>query len=145
MAKKTAGSPLTLQGFLWRWAASLVLIFSTFNPSGWSYFHWVKQLEDGQALWKVLVGLILLGGYTLFIRATARSLGRVGTVLLVAIFAALMWLLMDYGVVNKTSTTALYWVGLFMLGTFLTIGLTGSFIWRRLTGQYDVDSDDVGD
>jgi hypothetical protein len=143
MAKKTVVSPLTLKGFLMRWAASLVLIFATFNPSGTSYFHWVKQLEDGQALWKVLVGLLLLAGYTLYLRATARSLGRAGTVLLTAIFAALMWLLMDYGLVAK-SGAALYWVGLFMLGTFLTIGLTGSFIWRRITGQYDVDAEDAG-
>ena len=36
--------------FLWRWAAGLALVFATYNPSGTSYFHWVKSAFSGEGL-----------------------------------------------------------------------------------------------
>ena len=29
--------------FLGRLVAALILVFATYNPSGYSYFHWVEQ------------------------------------------------------------------------------------------------------
>ena len=32
----------SIAGFAWRVAFALVLVFATFNPAGYSYFHWVR-------------------------------------------------------------------------------------------------------
>ena len=33
---------ISITGFAWRIAFALALVFATFNPSGFSYFHWVS-------------------------------------------------------------------------------------------------------
>ena len=28
-------------GFLLRWLGAIVLVFAAYNPTGWSYYHWI--------------------------------------------------------------------------------------------------------
>jgi len=39
-----AQSAFILTSFLQRWIIALVLVFATFNPTDYSYFHWVADL-----------------------------------------------------------------------------------------------------
>ena len=91
---------------------------------------------------KALLGFLLLGGYVIYFRATARSLGRSGTGLLLVIFGLLLWMLIDSGIIPRDSRVLL-WLMMLITSIILAIGMTGSFIWRRLTGQYHVAEDDV--
>ncbi len=36
--------------FLWRLVAALALVLVTFNPSGHSYIHWIKDAFSGEGL-----------------------------------------------------------------------------------------------
>ncbi len=54
-----------------------------------------------------------------------------------------LWWLIDLQIVSQESDAITYAV-LFIISIILTLGLTGSFVWRRLTGQYQVDADDGG-
>ena len=129
--------------FLWRWAAALALVFLTYNPSGKSYFHWVKAAFNGEGLDPLhyFLGVILIAGWTIFIIATERSLGALGSLIGAALIGTGLWLLVDLGVLRADNMSTISWLALFALGTLLAIGLSWSHIWRRLSGQLEVDDD----
>lgn len=132
----TAGS------FLLRLAAALALVFATFNPSGYSWYHWFMGAEDRLDPLLLLSGVVLLIGWVIYLRATIRSLGVLGTFLAIAFFGALVWVLVGYGILSLTNTTLLTYVILLMIAAIMATGLSWSHIRRRLTGQIDVDEVD---
>jgi hypothetical protein len=129
--------------FLWRWILALLLVFASYNPSGKSYVHWVKAAFGGEGLEALhyFVGVVLLAGWAAFIIATERSLGALGSILGAALLGTGIWLLVDLGVLHPDSTSSIAWLALFALATLLAIGMSWSHIWRRLSGQLEVDSD----
>lgn len=122
-----------------RFIAALVLVFATYNPSGWSYVHWAIQPLPEFSPLKGLVGVVLAIGYTMFLRATGRSLGLFGVALAVAFFGLLVWLIVDVGILPLDSVTAITWVVLFIFASVLAIGMSWSHIRRRVAGQLDTD------
>ena len=130
--------------FLWRVIASIVLVLITFNPSGYSYFHWAREALSGEGARALhyFVGVILLVGWAIFVIATSRSLGFLGTVLSAAVIGTGIWLLADIGVVQAGSATAITWLSLVALAILLAVGLSWAHIWRRLSGQLEVDEVD---
>jgi hypothetical protein len=129
--------------FLWRWALALVLVLASYNPSGWSWFHWGQSAFSGDGLGPVhyFSGVILVAGWTVFIVATQRSLGMLGSVIGAAIIGTGIWLLVDVGVVKAGSVNAIAWLALLALASLLAVGLSWSHVWRRLSGQLEVDDD----
>ena len=59
-----------------------------------------------------------------------------------AAIGTLVWLLIDFGILAAGSASALTWTVLVCLATLLSIGLSWSHVWRRLTGQFNVDDAD---
>jgi len=57
----------------------------------------------------------------------------------IALFAALVWWLIDAGVLLADSVTTITWIALVSLSLLLAVGMSWSHIRRRLTGQVDVD------
>ncbi|UCE76795.1 MAG: hypothetical protein JSU62_00775 [Gammaproteobacteria bacterium] len=130
---------ITWGGILLRFLTAVVLVFTTYNPDGYSYIHWVRDnLEEGLPL-KVFAGVVLLIAWTVFIRATLRSLGAFGLLLAAAFFGALIWLIVYYGLVPADSMRALTYIGLVVLCGVLATGVSWSHIRRRITGQVDTD------
>ena len=129
--------------FLWRWGFSLLLVLFTYNPTGWSWLHWAGTAYDGDGLGPVhyFTGVILLAGWTMFVIATHRSLGMLGSVIGAAIIGTGIWLLVDLGVLSAGSVTAITWLALVALATLLAVGLSWSHVWRRMSGQLEVDDD----
>ena len=145
MAKKTRkSSGITPTGFVIRLIGAIVVVFGTFNPSGSSYVHWLKEGSTDNLPVKVLVGLLLLVGWIICFRATSRSLGRTGVFLAVAVLGVVLWLLIDSQWLS-TSPKVLTYAILLIISSVLTLGMTGSYLWRRLTGQYHVSDDNDHD
>jgi len=130
-----------LTDFLWRLIAAIALVLITFNPSGFSYFHWFKTAFSGEGAGALhyFLGVILLVGWAIFVIATIRSLGTLGTVLSVAVIGTGIWLLADIGIVQTGSATAVTWLVLITVAILLAVGLSWAHIWRRLSGQIEVD------
>jgi len=130
--------------FLWRLLAALALVLVTFNPSGYSYFDWARHALSGDGLQAMhfFAGIILLVGWSIFVVATSRSLGKLGAILAVAVIGTGMWVLSDIGVIRADSTNAVTWLVLIALAMLLATGLSWSHIWRRLSGQLEVDQVD---
>ena len=135
-------------GLLARVLGALALVYGTYNPEGVSFFHWaVLPLIRGEGIGslgagKVVVGILLLIGWTVFLKATRRSLGFVGAFLVLALGAALIWLLVEQGVLAPRGVRAISHVALIIVSLVLAIGLSWSSLSRRLTGQ--MDTDEVG-
>jgi hypothetical protein len=129
-------------GVALRFAAATLLIFATYNPEGYSYYHWaVANWSEFDPI-KALTGVVLLIGWSIFLRATARSLGTFGLVLALAFFATVVWALVYYGLIQADSRRTITYLTMFVLAGVLTAGLVWSMVRRRLSGQVDVDDVD---
>jgi hypothetical protein len=120
-----------------RFLFALTLILLTYNPTGYSYIHWLQQGELGPE--HLLGGIVLIIGWAMFVRAALRSLGPIGLILGAVFFGAIIWVLFDFGLLTTDSMTAITWISIFCLAGLLAVGMSWSHIRRRASGQYDVD------
>ena len=141
-----------------RFFFAILLVFATYNPFGdpaghYSLWGWiVGNLHDfsweafkADAPLKVLAGIILIIGWGMYLRATWRSMGAIGVTLALAFFAALLWVLVDTGLLSLERGAATTTIFLIILSAILALGMTWSMIRRRLSGQVDVTEEDSGD
>jgi len=130
-------------GFVIRWISALVLIVLTYNPSFWSYSTWVVGNFTANMPVAVLIGLLLVAGYVIFLRATLSSIGVFGMVLILAIIAALLWVLFSMDLISFTSRSLNHWILIVALSLMFALGMYWSVLWRRMSGQIDVDEVDT--
>ena len=129
-------------GFLVRWIFAFILIAATFNPTKWNFVTWARDHYATELPLTVFFGLILLIWYVIYFRATLRSIGGFGMFLVFSVFAALIWVLWDRGLLSLDGSETNAWMGILALSLVLGIGLSWSFVRRALTGQFDVDETD---
>ena len=134
-----AQKAFNFNNFLIRFVLALVLVFASYNPSEYSWYHWFMKSPEKLDPLLILGLIVLLIGWAIYIRATVRSLGVIGTLLALAFFAALIWTLVRYEVLSLENTTALVYVVLVMLAAIMATGISWSHVRRRMTGQVDVD------
>lgn len=134
---------MKLSGFTFRWLFALLVVFITFNPTGFSFSHWVWPLANEQVPLKILAGLVLFGCYVVYLNATFRSLGLLGIFLIVAFCGTVIWLFIDQGWMDWRNGSTMSWVMIFIISCVMGLGVSWSHIKKRLTGQFDTD--DIGD
>ncbi len=131
-------------GFLTRWLAAFALLAATYNPTELSYIRWARENWQEQLPLAVLIGLVLLVAFILFLTAVLRGIGSFGVVLIVAVLAALIWVLYDFGWLSLGNPSANTWIALVMLSIVLAVGMYWGILWRRISGQLEVDDDGEG-
>lgn len=85
--------------------------------------------------------VLLMIGWTIYLRATFRSLGGFGLLLALAFFAIIIWWLVDLGLLGIDDFSILSYIALFLISAVLAVGMSWSHIRRRISGQ--IDTDDV--
>lgn len=125
--------------FVVRLLFALALVVLTYNPAGWSYYHWVAEVFPKIQPLQAVAGLALLILWIFLWRSMMQALGGLGFVLMAAFTAAIVWLIASWGWLDVRNTTTLTWVVLSALGVILGIGMSWSIIRRQLTGQASVD------
>lgn len=136
-----AAESLGISGFGLRFVAALALVLLSFNPSGWSFYHWVAAAAPNFTPPMALAAIALLIGWVVFLTATMRSLGVAGVLLAIAFCAALVWVAVQFGWL-EAKARAFVWIGLVVAAAILAMGVSWSHFRRRLTGQADVDEVD---
>lgn len=131
-------SGITLTGTLVRIGLALALVIGTFNPTGYSLFHWITAAPVAVTPGKALAVLALAIGWVVCLRTAFISLGKVGLGLGLALFSVLVWFLVDRDLVSLTGS-GIVWVGLVVVGVLLGIGLSWSLLRARATGQVEVN------
>jgi hypothetical protein len=129
-------------GFIWRWLCAFVLLAVTFNPTEYNYINWVRDYGGMNMSIAVLLGLLLAIGYIIYLRATLRSIGGFGMLLVLAVLGAGLWVLYDLGVLRLDNSNMNVWMALLVLSFVLGIGLSWSIVRRALSGQADMDDVD---
>lgn len=134
------------QRFFIRLLFALVLVYVTYNPTGFSYYHWAQHAFFGQGTFQsppfAMMSVLLLIGWTIYLRATFRSLGGLGLLLAIAFFAISIWWLVDLGLLGINNFSVLSYIVLFLLAALLAVGMSWSHIRRQLSGQADMDDVD---
>jgi hypothetical protein len=126
-------------GFLVRFVFAIVVVFATYNPEGVSYFHWVNDELPAFSVVKAFIGVVLLIGWIILIRATLGSIGFLGILLAAAFFGLAIWLIVDvFGLSTDNVRVISYIIGI-MLASVLSVGVSWSHVRRRVTGQIDTD------
>ena len=125
--------------FIIRFIFATIVVFSTYNPEGVSYYDWIKDEFPVFTVYKGFVGVILIIGWIILIRATIGSLGALGIILAVAFFGLLIWLLFDVFNIPTDSTRVVTYIIQVMIICVLSIGVSWSHIRRRISGQVDTD------
>jgi hypothetical protein len=128
-------------GALTRIVAAIALVLLTYNPTGYSYFHWALTDFSSFSALKALVGALLLAGWVFFLRAGLSSLGWLGVILLLLILGAVVWLLVEQKILDPNQPGVLSWLILVVVGLVLGVGMSWSLVRQRITGQVDVVDD----
>jgi len=120
------------QNFVSQFLLALLLVMLTYNPSGFSMFHWVTAALFGDTASispPLILGLIILAvAWTIYIKVTLRSLETLGLVLAGVFFAIMIWWLIDLGLLGGFLTYAV----LFLLAGILAVGMSWPHIKHRL-------------
>jgi hypothetical protein len=125
-----------------RFLFSAVLVFATFNPEGYSYFHWVKSVFPSVTIEQAFVGVLLMIGWVIFLRATFRSLGLIGLILAFAFFGLMLFMLIEWGWLSLDAPRMVSYVIEILIAVVLAVGMSWSHIRRRMSGQMDMDDVD---
>ena len=125
-----------------RWLIAFVLIAATYNPTQYNWVYWSLTNLSKQSPLIVLSGLILLIVYIIFMRTTLRSIGTFSMAPVLALVAALLWVLYDLGWLSLKNLAANLWLDIVALSLVLSIGLSWSHIRRATSGQADMDDVD---
>ncbi len=143
------------ESFTWRvlfarLLAALVLVYATYNPEGISFYHCTFQPQPGESgvaaylhsftPLKAIAALLLIAGWAVFLQATRRSLGAGGALLVLGLFACTIWAMIYYGAISPHSSKAIAHLILIAISIVLAIGLSWSYVTRKLSGQQDTDN-----
>ena len=146
MAKKNNNDSggLSAGGMLLRFIFALVLVLLTYNPSGHSAYHWISTAiaESSFGPLHLILVAILLIGWVIYWLATWRALGALGVTLAGILLAGIIWLLFDNGLLKIESVSGATWIVLVALAAVLAVGVSWSHVWRRVTGQINVEDVD---
>lgn len=130
---------LSASGFIVRFIFALLLVLLSYNPSGYSFFHWAYDSLDQITPYVVIAGILLLIGWGVYINATLKSLGVIGVIVFAALFACIVWLFIYWGILSLDNTSSLVWAIEIILAALLAVGMSWSHFTRRMSGQVDVD------
>ena len=120
-----------------RWLMSASIVFGAYNPSGYSYYHWVAR-ADGISPLIVFAGTAIVIGAVAIARMAFLSVGYIGsTIIATLVMMALLFCvgldLIEFKDVEITVYTVQFW-----LSFVLAVGMGWSFIQRRISGERDV-------
>lgn len=139
---------LTGPGFLLRLLFALALVYATYNPEGYSYYHWIQASLNhqetgllGSDALKFVAGILLLTGWVVYANATRESLGIFGVVLILSLCGGVIWLFAEMGWFDPGNIRAIVHFTEIVVALVLAMGMSWSHVRRRLTGQVDIDGD----
>jgi len=117
-----------------RWLISAAVVFSIYNPSGHSYYHWAIDGRGSLPL-KLVVGIFLLAATVALVRMAFLSIGYIGIVAVLSLIygsilfrVGLGWF--EFVDVDVETYAILVWVS-----TIIGVGISWSFFQRRISGD----------
>ena len=110
------------------------LVFGTYNPTGTSYYHWMRD-SAASPVWKIVATGILAVAYGVVVPLVARALGFGGIALTTGLATSSIWVIAETGLVDLAQPHAENWILLSLAAFVLGIGLCWMVIATALDGQ----------
>jgi hypothetical protein len=126
---------MTTPGILVRTLACFLVVFATWNPTGYSFLSWARYSPWATAPEIAVAGTLLLGLHILFVRIAWLSLGADGVSAAVAILLAGLLTLWEFDLVDLWQSAVWPYLLLTAFSLVLAIGVTWSLLKRRIVGQ----------
>jgi hypothetical protein len=121
---------------------SLLLVFSLYNPSGYSYWHWMGAPTNGpwNSLWiKAFVGLGIIGLHFMVWKAALAVLRPYGVFFVLSFCGLGFAALSEFGLLDRHDGGTMLMAVMLSLVAVLTAGLSKASIMHRLTGVQHVE------
>ena len=132
------GNALPMGFFLVRFLLSLGFVFATYNPTGYSIFHWITDVGAGVLSLKAVVGLAIAMIYYAIFRVVFAAFRRSGLIV-----AGLVAGLLVVSIVAPRRSEP-FWDFNILLGQYVilcavaivvSLGISWSHLIEQLTGQ----------
>jgi hypothetical protein len=92
--------PFTVGRFTTRWFLAFFVLTATYNPSGYSYYHWVTSRNNDFLSLKVACGILLLSAYGAVWPIIYTSIGPIGIFMSTAFMVTGSLVMWDYGLLD---------------------------------------------
>ena len=126
---------MTTPGIIVRILTCFLLVFATWNPTGYSFLNWARYYPTATAPEIAVAGTLLLALHILFARIAWLSLGADGVIAAVVIIFAGMLTLYQFDLIDPWQDAMLWYMALSMFALLLAIGMSWSLLKRRIVGQ----------
>jgi len=126
---------MTTPGILVRTLACFLLVFATWNPTGYSFLSWARHSPWATAPEIAVAGALLVGLHILFARIAWLSLGADGVSAALVIGLAGLLTLWELNLVDLWQSQVWPYLLLSGFAMLLAIGVTWSLLKRRIVGQ----------
>jgi hypothetical protein len=90
---------------------------------------------------KAFFGVLLLGGWVFCLRAAWVSLGMIGLLLVAALLGTIVWMLVQFGVVQASDRHVMAWIVLVAAGIVLGVGVSWAKLRQRASGELETNQD----
>ncbi len=124
--------------FLVRWLLCAFVVFATYNPSGYSLFHWLQSSGSDYLAIKAVLFIGLFWIYLTILSISRAAMGPRGLYAAIVSVILLLYGLMDIENSSETLLSFLRYIQLVTLATALAIGVTWSKVRGMLIGQRTV-------
>ena len=92
--------PLTAARFATRWFLAFFVLTATYNPSGYSYYHWVTNKNNDYLSLKIACAIFLLTAYGTVWPIIYTSIGPIGIFMTSAFVITGSLVMWDYGLLE---------------------------------------------
>jgi hypothetical protein len=137
----TVSEPVAMGFLLVRFLLSLAFVFATYNPTGYSIYHWITDVGGGPLSLKAVVLLALAMLYYAIFRVVFAAFRRSG--LIVAGLVAVLFVT-ELALILAPRGSQPFWhfnillsqyIILFAVAIVLSLGISWSHLVEQLTGQ----------
>lgn len=132
-------APFHVGNFVIRFVLCLFIVFATYNPSGLSWWHWVKDTE-GMWPYKTFSGILVVIAYSVILMVSRKAFDLLGLLLVSGLAASAVWIVFDlelFSPYTDAVVTVIYEVA---IATVMAMGLSYSHIRSQLSGQVTASS-----
>ena len=125
-------------GYLVRTVSCFLLLFTTWNPTGYSYVAWLGADDGGRLSVKIAVGVLLLALYAVYLRVAWVALGLSGVLTAATILYSGYLSLRHLGLLDSGAPLWSGYLSLILAALVMATGVCWSHFKRRISGQSHV-------
>lgn len=131
--------PFTAGNFFIRWVLCLFIVFATYNPSRFSYWHWLVETE-GLLPYKMFTSFVVVIAYSVVFMVSRKAFDLLGLLLVVGLAISAVWIVFDLGLFSPYTEGVVVVICQVALATVMAIGLSYSHLRSQLSGQVTASS-----